>query len=69
MNTEKKRESSRLCMSALYAGRRALRLCTQCGAAAVPERVMCSDCLARAASGYNRKRRKRQMAQWALLLL
>ena len=59
---EKHRESSRRGVAKMYAGRIARGLCKTCGAAALPERKMCADCLVRNV-GYNAKRRQRHMAR------
>ena len=59
---EKHREYNRLYMAKRTAARKARRLCTICGGAAVPGRVMCPDCLVRN-TAYTRKRRKRNIAR------
>ena len=62
IDREKRREYHRLYEAKLRAERRAIGLCVSCGAAAFPERKMCSDCLARNV-GYSASRRQRHIAR------
>ena len=59
---EKRREYGRRRIAKLYATRRTIGLCIKCGAAALIDKKMCSDCLVRNVE-YQRMSRKRRMAR------